>query len=448
MAKKVAVIGAGSSGAEIAYSLYKKFGKDVFIDVYERNAYAGGRTHAIEFAGQSVEVGGTVVHSSNLYVLELMDFAGVKEDLGAEILGQDSGEFWFWDGKQVYLRAKNSTISFAVNLIRKFGPFSSWFFRSHALKSVGDWKWVYKLLDEETFTDSHELVKALRLQEVTSESLAKVHRKKRINPKLTAGFCGAITQNMYLQDENLNAFAGEVGLAGAGLVGGHLFAVEGGNGNLFTKVLDKLAEHGVAKVNYSTAVTKVTPNSVTLSVPNADGNTKVAGYDAVLVAVPFELSGITAETATGEPIDIPLRDYKEVHVTLVVGDLKLAYFGQSADTQKVPPDCIFVKANQGLPYKSIGLVAKTSDGKNVYKLFSDEPLAEQVIDDIFTNVTDKIEWHWQGAYPVLTPTDNWQKVQLTDGLYYVNGFESAAASIETNMVAARNATNLAGEVLG
>jgi hypothetical protein len=53
----------------------------------------------------------------------------------------------------------------------------------------------------------------------------------------------------------------------------------------------------------------------------------------------------------------------------------------------------------------------------------------------------QIEHRWDGAYPVLKPKNLWPDYELTPGVFYTNGLETAAASLETNAVSALNAAN-------
>ncbi|MDR2538361.1 MAG: FAD-dependent oxidoreductase, partial [Bifidobacteriaceae bacterium] len=335
-------------------------------------------------------------------------------------------------GKQVYLDVRNSTLSFASNLIKSYGPFSTWNFRSNAVNAVNRWKRVYELTQQRDFNNPFDLIQSLKLETETETSLIELFRKHHVSDKLTENFCGAIIQNMYLQNQTINAFAGEVGLAGAGLVGGHLFGIRGGNGNMFGQVLAKIAAAGKAKVHYNTAVTAVADTSVVLK----DGS-KVE-FDAVVIATPLELAGIKILVGNSQ-LKLQEREYKPVHVTLVAGELDLNYFHSNSST---PPASVFVKANQGLAYKSIGHTGFTTDGTKIYKFFSDQPLPEPLLDQLFSKRIDQTEHHWNGAYPVLKPKNLWPDYQLAPKVFYCNGLETAAASLETNAVSAFNVANL------
>jgi glycine/D-amino acid oxidase-like deaminating enzyme len=437
MVKKVAIIGSGVTGAEVAYALTQKSDQKIIVELFEKEPVAGGRAHAIKFAGTEIEVGGTVVHSSNLLVTELMKFADVNENVDTPLIGRADDEMWWWDGKQVYLKAKNSTISFATALIKTFGPFSTWNFRSAAINAVNRWKRVYTALEKQSFENPFDLIKELNLQNETEVSLLERFRAKHVSDRLTTDFCGAIIQNMYLQNQNANAFAGEVGLAGAGLVGGHLFGIAGGNGKLFQKIFDILKKQKLATLHYKTPVLKVAKDRVI----TASGTVK--GFDAVVIATPLELGKLTVLKGNKE-LKTRLRKYQPVHVTLVAGELNPQALGGKTDKT---PSSVFVKPEQGLPYKSIGLTGFTKESQPIYKFFSDKPLPDSVLDKLFTKHFDQIEHHWDGAYPVLKPKNLWPDYELTPGVFYANGLETSAASLETNAVSALNTAHRVQEYL-
>jgi prenylcysteine oxidase/farnesylcysteine lyase len=461
MATKILIIGSGVSGASVAYRLSHfatKHGLNLDIRVFEKDDRPGGRTRRVEFEGQIIEIGGTLVHSSNLRIVELMQFASVGETVSGLNLDGKNETLGFFDGHKIYLRAKNNMISLALVLIKQYGPLSAWNFRSSALKTVNRWKEVYQFQQSHAgVLGSGQLVEQLDLIDEAECSLQEYFEKKHISRKLIEGLAGAIIQNMYLQDQNINAFAGQVGLAGAGLAGGHLFAIDGGNGEMFGNVIIKAG----AKLELNTKVNQITPinsggykveysqlsaslsnhqtSSATTSTavstrPNQKNLTE--NFDIVVIATPMELADIELNIA-----DQPqLRPYQPVEVTLVSGDLRPSYFGLKSAAELT--SSVFIHPNSGLSYKSVGVTGQTSSGQRIYKVFSDSPLDDIVISQIFKKVSAVKTFSWVGAYPKLIPSNPWPSFRLQKNLYYCNGFETAAASMETNAVAAWNIADL------
>lgn len=67
---RVAIVGAGVGGCCAAYFLRQKGGEAVKIDVFERGVI-GGRTATFTFQNHVYETGGSIIHTSNKYLVDL-----------------------------------------------------------------------------------------------------------------------------------------------------------------------------------------------------------------------------------------------------------------------------------------------------------------------------------------------------------------------------------------
>ncbi|OMO56038.1 Prenylcysteine lyase [Corchorus olitorius] len=120
--------------------------------------------------------------------------------------------------------------------------------------------------------------------------------------------------------------------------------------------------------------------------------------------------------------------------------LSEAYFGLSTVAQI--PELIGTLEDPDIPFSSIS-VLKCYDEKDVtYKVFSREPMADALLDSIFSTRQETIRINW-GAYPHYEAPEVFAPFIL-DGkhLYYVNAFENAASTMETMSVAAENVARL------
>lgn len=71
------IIGSGLGGSVTAYRLKRMFGADLpTIDVYEGHE-VGGRLRTIPIDGAEYEVGGTIIHPANQYMVEFAAMLGV-----------------------------------------------------------------------------------------------------------------------------------------------------------------------------------------------------------------------------------------------------------------------------------------------------------------------------------------------------------------------------------
>ena len=444
--RSIAIIGAGSAGTTAAYKLWREFGDSLDIAVYERGKHAGGRAWDIHFAGERIEVGGSVLHSSGRHIMELMEFAGAKEGVsGLSIDGKDE-TYGFWTSAGFPVFTHTTLASMALGIVKHVGPYAALKVTNEAVDMAAKWEGVYELQDAGTrFERPDDLLKALDLHEPTTISLGEFLQQRYVGKRMAEDIVEAITHNMYNQGLEMNAFAGLVGLAGAGLAGGYLFAVDGGNWTVFQKTLERMGapvrfEVGVKRIEAFTA----RDGARTFAVEADDGTRDL--YDAVIVAAPFALSGIEV-LSDGVKLDIPAHPYQRVECTFIAGDINPRYFGGKAKGRV--PSTAYTATSAGAPFMSIGITGFSSNyGKRIYKIFSaDHVMTDAEIAPIFERIGDVRRFTWPGAYPVLTPGIEHVPFVLAPGLYYGCAFETAAGSIEVEAVGGTNAAALAADYL-
>ncbi|MDR1082733.1 MAG: FAD-dependent oxidoreductase [Coriobacteriales bacterium] len=502
---KVAIVGAGAAGAMCAFRLWKKL-PDIDITVYERGEHVGGRTWDLTFAGTRIEVGGTLLHSSGKYTMDLMELTGSKEGTsGLSVDGKDE-TYAFWTDEGFPVLTHTSLASMAMNILKYVGIGSSRKVVSSATGMASKWERVYELLASgQTFDTPQELLKALNLYEPTQVSLKEHLNALGVNERMTHHIVEPIVHNMYNQGAEIGALAGLVGLAGAGLAGGYLFAIEDGNWTLYDKTLKKIgadvrvntqvasievqsaagggretdataagaseagggAEAGAAGARAGagtagpagagagnaagpagggeTGATAGANNKPRFTIRTTDGASE--SYDAVILAAPFALADLTI-SLDGTPFDTTVYPYQEVQTTLVVGTLNPSYFG--ANPQKKLPSTVFTSDSAKAPFKSIGVTGKspTYDSR-IYKIFSAEhEMTEEELNSIFSTIHDVHRFVWRGAYPVISPGIDHRPFELSPGLFYACAFETAAGAIEVESVAGYNTAELAAKYLG
>lgn len=447
--RSVAIVGAGSAGVMAAYKLWRQFGDDVRIVVYERESHAGGRARDIRFAGARIEVGGTLLHSSGLHIMELMDFTGAETgESGLSIDGKDE-TYGFWTSEGFPVLTHTSLVSMAAGIVRHVGPHAALAVTHEASAMAEKWGGVYGLQDGgRRFAHPDDLLRALGLYEPSRISLGEFLDRRHVGRRMSEDIVEAITHNMYNQGLEMNAFAGLVGLAGAGLAGGYLFSVDGGNWTVFQKTLEGIG----ADVRYGVGVRRVEglagpdAGAPTFRVEADDGAGEA--FDAVILAAPPALGGYEL-SFDGEPVALPVHPYQRVECTFVVGDVNAAYFKGRKAAGRVP-STTFTASSAGAPFMSIGVTGFSPDyGKRIYKIFSaDHVMTEAELSRIFERVSDVRRFTWPGAYPVLTPGIGHAPFALARGLFYANAFETAAGSIEVEAVGGANVAGLTADYLG
>jgi phytoene dehydrogenase-like protein len=444
--KKIAIIGGGAAGCGAAWQLYQKLGSEAEITIFERMEHVGGRAWDLTFAGCHMEVGGVLFHSTGQLTMEMMEFTGCKEAQPSLSIDGKDETYAFWTSAGFPIIVRTSLASMAWGILKHVGIPSAIRVTRSAIKMAEKYEGIYQQLREHTpFTTPEELFGTLGLLEPTFVSTKEYFKQTNVNEKMAYDVVEAITHNMYNQGREMNAMASLVGLAGAGLAGGHLFVIEGGNWTLYDKMIKKAGiglrtNAKIDKLAISSNSGSGSP-SFTLHL-----GSETFSADAVILAAPPVLADMQFEK-DGKPFEVTAHPYQEVQTTLVVGDLRPEYFGQKPGYKM--PSTVFTAASAPAPFKSIGTTGWSPDhNSRIYKIFSaDHVMTEAELNEIFTEVLDVHVHVWRGAYPVLTPNIKHLPFQLDKGFYYANALETIAGSIEVETVSGANAANLCVEYL-
>lgn len=414
---RIAVVGSGIAGCSAADGLRTRLGPAASIAVLESDGRVGGRILDREIAGARVETGATLFHSSNRLVAGLaaglgpapVDVSGRRQTVG------------IWDGERFVLRTRGSRGD-AVRMLRRY--------RASPLRgarlvkgTVAKLTAVYDELDRgSAWAGPRELLEDLGLAALCDETAAAFLRRRRLSDRFVGEFVDGVSRNNYGQHAGeLNALVDLVSLAGAGLGGGSLHRVRGGNAQLCAALLDRAG----AEVRLDTRVTRIVPAEERWHLKPGDGPEE--SFDAVVLAAPLELAGI--ELSGFRPPEAVTRLYKEIHATFVAGARRGS-----------PPDFALTTEAVG-PLLSVERVANRGDGPPLHKVFSRGPLGEREVERLFEEVehVETIAWH---AYPELPPMSPWAPFELAPGLYYPSAMEFAVSTMETQAIAGRAVANL------
>jgi prenylcysteine oxidase/farnesylcysteine lyase len=444
----IAVIGGGAAGCGAAYQIYKRLGSEAAVTVFERNVHVGGRAWDLTFAGCHMEVGGVLFHSTGQLTAEMMQFTGSKEGVPSLSVDGKDETYAFWTNKGFPICTHTSLVSMAFGILKHVGIPSALRVTNNAVKMAEKYEGVYTQLKEHApFVTPSELFGALDLLEPSKISTADYFKQVKVNNRMAYDVVEPITHNMYNQGAEMNALASLVGLAGAGLAGGYLFVIEGGNWTLYDKMLKKSGADLKAKTKVNKIIVTSTPDGPRpYAYELVTNDSQTYEYDAVVLAAPPALADLEIEL-DGRPFKVAAHPYQEVQTTLVVGDLRPEYFGQKPG--KLMPSTIFTASSAPAPFKSIGTTGWSPEyNSRIYKIFSaDHAMTEAELNEIFSVIHDTHVHVWRGAYPVLTPGIEHLPFELLKGLYYANALETFAGSIEVETVGGVNAANLCLEYL-
>lgn len=255
-------------------------------------------------------------------------------------------------------------------------------------------------------------------------------------------------------------------------------AVDGGNWQIFQHMLN---ESG-AKVLLGTTVSGISKNSsgnynikVEPHASDSEAAELAVEADAVIIAAPFHQTGIEVDIDCFRFFRKPENvTYVALHVTLFTTPLQLSRAAFNIpEGQEVPLTVLTTlpaseqpregSDSAGSPgFYSISTLdivenPKTGAQEYLYKIFSPMELDKQwILDHLETgsgktrSEKDEISWiHrklWY-SYPQESPRDEFDDIELGDGLWYTGGMETFISTMETNALMGRNVAALVIEAL-
>lgn len=446
---RIAIVGAGIGGTSSAYYLRRKFGKDVKIDVFEREE-VGGRLAVLEVQGHDYEAGGSVIHPLNLHMKRF-----VKE-LGLSSVPASGGLVGVYDGKSLVFEESSWFIINMLKLVWRYG-----------FQSLRMHMWVEDLLDkfmriyryqshDYAFSSVEKLMHAIG----GDDYLRLLNQTLRENLK-KAGFSETFLNEMiapvmkvnFGQGTELNAFVGAVSISAAD---SNLWAVEGGNKVVCSGLLQasssNLITGAVVSIEEKTRAKQTgTPTKMYEVVYQTGSETRSDFYDIVLVAAPLnrKMSNITFHNFD-PPIEEFNDPYQHLVTTLIKGELNSTLFSSRPKGQ-FGLSTILVTDDSDMFINSLSVVASVRDkegrsaavgGTHVWKTFSRDILTKEQISKLFLSYDYAVRKPWL-SYPHYQPPQKCPSIILHDRLYYLNGIEFAASCMEMSAIAGYNAALLA-----
>ncbi|CAH8605956.1 unnamed protein product [Dicrocoelium dendriticum] len=458
----LAIIGAGMGGATAAYYLRQLFGSEVGITVFEQSGRIGGRIKSANFAGQLIETGASIYHTSNLY---MVNFAK-KFGLSVQDMSASDDRIMIYDGRGGLSFSSLNGPSFFVQfrMLQRYG-LQLIQLRSATSSLIQDFSSIYSLQDSgECFATPASLLAAITPEfvEMTKWTFGDWLRQltKISDPLISEIAYGAVSKNT-CQNLNVHAFVGFISLAG---MTPKLAAIRDGNELVPKMLIEHALEHNPtgnpggfihAKVTAIQPSTSVDSSYTVEYVLAQEENTKKATFDYVVLAAPMHQA---ANILGRGNIKLPTATYCRVDHALICGTLKYSAFGilpGSVIGNKLPMILPSESAYEEklCPFRSLFLLpTKVADGSaNVYSSFivperSTDPIKSltSFIDPV-TPTNDigsrglKTEWFACPVYkPVEDPQEELGTFILAPNLYYANAIEAIASCMEIAAIGGRN----------
>ncbi|CAM9195491.1 unnamed protein product, partial [Hapterophycus canaliculatus] len=370
----IAVVGSGIGGSTASHFLRESLDEDfqTEIVVFDSASMVGGRTAHFVHEGKVLETGASVIYTGNAYLFNLTDRVHLKR---VDVNEQEGHSTGLWDGEQFVLTTTSSSLANLARMAWRYGM-SLLTLRSMVYEALERFDRIYELQARgRVFETPEELWSEVGLLDLARVTIAEHFEERvgRAGSLVETELAHAANRVNYNQGNGLNALAGVVSLCPA--VTGDVFSVEGGNSRLSEELLNISA----SDVRLNTGVARVVGSTKEGYSLFGGAGEKLGTFDAVVIATPISLSGITLDIRgeDGQPEasqpPLPVVKYQEVHTTLVRGVVDGAYFGLGSPGDEVPTSVLLTETAAGLAFSSLALktwVGDPSDGVGVYKIFS------------------------------------------------------------------------------
>ncbi|XP_010270293.1 PREDICTED: farnesylcysteine lyase [Nelumbo nucifera] len=437
--KSVCIIGSGIGGSSLAYFL-RQYSADPSsptvgdIRMFERNRVVGGRMAMVSIAGDTFEAGASILHPKNFHTLNFTKLLNLRINEPSS----SSFSLGIWDGTRFNFKTLDTSSEFPlfqklVSLVNSFRIIYrygfSLFKMDNFVKSTVDnfLKYYSDFGSRPVFESVEKMLKWAGLYELTCRTLQEELVDAGLSPLLISELVTVITRINYGQSVSMSGLAGAVALAGSG---GGLWSVEGGN----WQIPAGLINHSDVTLHLDEEIDSISYLGDYYKLNSTKGNSYTC--QVTVVATPLDELNIWFYP----PVSIPERKLQHTYTTFVRGLLNPAYFGLHSASEI--PELVGTTETPNLPFSCIAVLKKYTEVDMAYKLFSREPMTDELLDLLFSVRKETLRIDW-GAYPHYTSPEVFAPFVL-DGLhlYYINAFENAASTMETSAVAAENIARL------
>jgi prenylcysteine oxidase / farnesylcysteine lyase len=497
---RVAIIGGGAGGSSAAYHLRKYVNASLHdicidIDLFDNGPRIGGRTttvNALNDERYPVELGASIFVPINFILTNATKEFSLDVSIKLyEPTSETDFDLGVWDGSKFVFKQGSGNGWWQgywdiAKLLWKYGISP---IRTQRLTKevVGRFLNFYQP-EFFPFYTLQEAIAGTGLLEYTSTTGDRVLAKAGISEAFAEDIIQASTRVNYAQNlDQIHGLETMVCMATEGAM-----AIEGGNWQIF----DEAVKRSKANVQLNTTVIGVIKDKsrqrYLLALDGKQATDEgvmpspndVEPYDAVILAAPYQFSGIDFEPELEYlPTSI---DYVSLHVTLLTSPHLLSpkFFGMPSDEYKSVPSTVLSTLPAGMdstsdePHKfySISTIRVLNLNTSVpglhktqylYKIFSPARLTGTFMSQLYgfeesyTNTTaedpvseipkEHISWSYEktwNSYPYEVPRTLFERIRLDGkpgtgrGIWYTSGIESFISTMETSALMGMNVARL------
>ncbi|KAL9113235.1 MAG: hypothetical protein Q9227_002570 [Pyrenula ochraceoflavens] len=467
---KIAIIGAGISGASLAHQLHQKtrLQQPLDISVFESEDQVGGRIRSApihDIPLMDVECGAMAFFEDDWCIREAMQDLGLKK-IHSRRHSNPGGRTGVWDGSNLLVSYDNSDNPLA----KQWWKSPKWLWRygtslSNVQKMVAHKAKSFSMFAVGPHLSILEELRNLFSPQDVLSSAFSFFENERVNTRLVNEIIRAASRDQYARDlSDTNVLSSVLALRT-----NPSLSVFGGNQRLPHRML-KISE---AHVHLNTPVSRITTGEKRLwkihFAPESQGKLHCQAledeFDIVVLTAPFAHNHIDIDPFLPTQIlTAEVRPYVERHVTLfsTLHRLSSEYFNQPANTTL--PEDIFITPQRPVPEGTNDIFSITiakhvppegtgdyiKELENVYKIISSQPVPDDEIARLLghhiksPSTNDQpskslkdigVTWihrqAWPNAYPQYhSANQTFDKIRIGPDLYYTSAGEEALSTME------------------
>lgn len=413
----VCIVGGGIGGSSASYFLRDKLGDDCEIVLFEKNDALGGRIQHTTVAGHDIELGAKWFQETHHG--HLLEYA--KEfDLELESRIDEFQPVGVWTGDRMITLERS--IAGLARLLVRYG------LDVFRLNSVSDG--INESIDDlsrsvtagKGYETTGELAESVGLDPLLEQNgpeyLSQQGIDKSVINELVTGIAGVMTGSSL---ENYHAL---VTVASISILTSaqDLLSIKGGN----QKLCERFVDEADAKLRTGECIETVISRDEGVQVSTDEISET---FDAVILAVPLEQSGIEVRDGNGT-VSTPERQYNESEIAVIDGTIDSSAFGGQS-----PPPFVLCGHDRDLSFTTFWRV-----DNELYELIAPE-ISERILDELFESWRIEAHKHWN-PWPLLTPPVRPVDFEISPNVYYVNAIESCFSTMAMSSIGAQNVVNL------
>jgi hypothetical protein len=428
--KKVAIIGSGISGLNLARLLLKH--KEFQVDLFESNSKIGGRIQSTEYNNTTLNLGGLLYLDSQQLISNLIKHYMLESKVFVGGVGNLNPVGFFKDNT-IEFELTNYDFLNVAKLVWRYGlsPIKVKFQLNNFDAKLNS---IYSILERKTaFRDIEEFINLLGLNNMVNRTVTQYIKEMDLNELYAKEIINGTISSLFNIHDNVNLLSAFIGLAKLGKT---YHTTVTGNQQILLEILNECTRSKNFNSFLNSTITSINKEDEKYTITTPQGEKE---YDIVIIAAPLSVTGIKFSGAlaklnkfTSSPKANPF------HVTYIEGELNNEAFHTTSFPRILIPK---EKPTSG------EINAIFNFGK-IFRLHSMSQVDQVELEktNLFKKGFKIIKMHhWSYACSTFEPIVNFNDIPgyvLDNDLFYTNAHEVITTGMDFALIASQNIANI------